>query len=97
MKTTPQPEANAAAKVEAKAVSRPPRRTRSKGPLQQEEPPSQVTQNRAAQTQKQKTNTPVIPVVLLLSSKRTSWGRCTPHPEEGPEEPEQAAETRPEA
>ena len=38
MKTTPQPVVEAAAKAEAKAVSRPTRRMRSKGPLQQEDP-----------------------------------------------------------
>ena len=38
MKTTPQPAANVAAKAEAKAVSRPLRRMRSKGPLHQEGP-----------------------------------------------------------
>ena len=38
MKTTPQPLAKAAAKVEAKEVSHPSRRMRSKGPLQQEGP-----------------------------------------------------------
>ena len=37
MKTTPQPVAEAAAKAEAKAVGRPIRRMRSKGPLQQED------------------------------------------------------------
>ena len=36
MKTTPQPVVDTAAKAEAKAVSRPTRRMRSKGPLQQE-------------------------------------------------------------
>ena len=36
MKTTPQPVVDTAAKAEAKAVSRPTRRIRSKGPLQQE-------------------------------------------------------------
>ena len=39
MKTTPQPVIDTAAKAEAKAVSRPSRRMRSKGPLQQEGPP----------------------------------------------------------
>ena len=38
MKTTPQPVINTAAQAEAKAVSRPSRRMRSKGPLQQEGP-----------------------------------------------------------
>ena len=37
MKTTPQPVIEAAAKAEAKAASRPVRRMRSKGPLQQED------------------------------------------------------------
>ena len=37
MKTTPQPVVDTAAKAEAKSVSRPTRRMRSKGPLQQED------------------------------------------------------------
>ena len=43
MKTAPQPVAHAAAKVEAQGVSRPVRRMRSKGPLQQ--PDSQLAPN----------------------------------------------------